>query len=182
MIAYIRRFRFMMVTTILISATQFALAVPGANERKPVTPKDYGKWESLGLGGRRRGAGGSLSSDGTWLVYPIRRNNEKNELRLHNLKKGTEKVLAQGAGQQFSKDSRWLGYLIKVSAKERKKLEKKKEPVTTSSVCLTSPLATVPQSKMLPLSLSVVTADLSPCGIMPPKGKRAKALTWWYAT
>ena len=36
---------------------------------KPVTPKDYGKWESLGRGG-------ALSPDGNWLIYPIRRNNK----------------------------------------------------------------------------------------------------------
>ena len=95
--------------------------------RRPLTPADYGKWESLGQG--RGGGGGALSRDGSWLIYPIRRVNEKNELRLHNLKNGTSEVLAEGAGQQFSKDSRWLGYTIRVSAEERRRLEKKKEPV-----------------------------------------------------
>ncbi|MFQ5630441.1 MAG: alpha/beta hydrolase family protein, partial [bacterium] len=131
MILYIRPLKMLLVTTILILGIQFDLAVASpkitqtkSEDRKSVSPEDYGKWESLGFGG-------ALASDGNWLVYPIRRNNDKNELRLHNLTAGTHRVLAQGTGQQFSRDSRWLGYLINPPAKERKKLEKQKKPVRT---------------------------------------------------
>ena len=129
--SFVRQFKLILVTTILISGTQNGLTVAGlkptqikSEDRKPVSSKDYGKWESIGRGG-------ALSPDGLWLVYPIRRNNDKNELRLHHLKAGTNKVLEQGSDQQFSNDSRWLGYLINVPAKERKKLEEKKKPVHT---------------------------------------------------
>lgn len=129
--SFVRQFKLILVTAILISGIQNGLTVASpkttqleSEDRKPVSPKDYGKWESLGRGG-------ALSRDGIWLVYPIRRNNDKDELRLHNLKTETNKVLEQGSDQQFSKDSRWLGYLINLPAKERKKLEKKKEPVHT---------------------------------------------------
>ena len=98
---------------------------PDRDTLKLLTPKDYGKWENIGYGG-------SLSDDGNWLVYPVRRNNDKNELRLHNLSTGSVKILKNGSGQKFSKNSRWLGYLISPPVEERKKLEKAKKPIYKS--------------------------------------------------
>ena len=110
-------FRLLLATAILVSGMLNGLVVASeettpiaSGDRNPVPLKEYGKWERLGRGG-------TLSPDGNWLVYPIQRNNDKNELRLHDLSADTLKVLAQGSDQRFSKDSRWLGYLIQVSAK-----------------------------------------------------------------
>jgi len=118
-----------MVSTILALTAQVIFSVVIAKttliqseDRKPVTPKDYGKWESIGRGG-------VLSPDGKWLVYPIQRNNDHNELRLHHLKDTSKKVIKQGSLPQFSKDSQWLGYLITVSPEESKKLKKQKQPL-----------------------------------------------------
>ncbi len=133
MISYLLRRKIILAGMTFLLVCPFAGVAASAElsqlpaEPRPLTPQDYGKWESLGPG--RGGGGGALSRDGNWLVYPIRRNNEKNELRLHHLKSGASEVLVEGASQQFSKDSRWLGYLIRVSAEEKRKLEKKKEPV-----------------------------------------------------
>lgn len=127
MIHAIRKIKFMFAITIFISIAQInsiSYAAMQQNESealKPVTPEDYDKWESLGRG--------TLSPDGNWLIYPIRRNNDKNELRIHNLKNDSKRILAQGIRPKFSKDSRWLGYLIEVSAEESKKLKKQKKPV-----------------------------------------------------
>ncbi|MCH8124541.1 S9 family peptidase [candidate division KSB1 bacterium] len=121
-----RQMKFMfLISTMLVSLTAANATTrqTESEDRKPVTPKDYGKWETLSRG--------ALSPDGNWLIYSIRRNNDKNELRLHNLKDESQKVLAQGTNPEFSKDSQWLGYLIEVSAEESKKLKKKKKPVHT---------------------------------------------------
>jgi len=65
-----------LLSTILVglTAANAATLQSESEDRKPVTPKDYDKWESLGRG--------ALSADGSWLIYSIRRNNDKNELRL----------------------------------------------------------------------------------------------------
>ncbi|MCE7991688.1 MAG: prolyl oligopeptidase family serine peptidase [Roseivirga sp.] len=105
----------------LFSGCLFAILSTGllAQSSTPGTLKveDYGKWESLGFS---RG----FSPDGNWFVYDIRRNNDKNEYRLHNLRAGTIKVLTEGQRASFSSDSRWLGYFIAPSAAERKKSKK----------------------------------------------------------
>ncbi|MEE9364767.1 MAG: prolyl oligopeptidase family serine peptidase [Cellulophaga sp.] len=89
---------------------------------KLLSTQDYGKWQNIGYGG-------TITNDGNSLVYPIRRNNDENELRLHNLATGAVKILANGTNPKFSKDNKWLGYLINVPVAERKKLEKAKKPI-----------------------------------------------------
>lgn len=89
------------------------------NAPRTLKVEDYGKWESLGFSR-------SFSPNGEWFVYDIRRNNDKNELRFHNLIADTLKVLPQGQGGKFSADSRWFGYFITPGAAERKK---SKEPL-----------------------------------------------------
>ena len=92
---------------------------------KVLSPQDYGKWENMGYGG-------SISNDGNSLVYPIQRNSDQNELRLHNLSNDAGRILANGTQPTFSKDSKWLGYLINPPLAERKKLEKAKKPIHRS--------------------------------------------------
>ncbi len=105
-----------------ISASQTNLALTYQNNQKPITPKDYGKWESLGRGG-------VLSNNGEWLVYSINRNNKNNELRIHKLKDNSKKIIANASRPQFSNDNKWLGYSIAFSAEESKKLREQKKPV-----------------------------------------------------
>lgn len=92
---------------------------------KLLSQPDYAKWESMGYGG-------SISKDGGFLVYPIERNSDQNELRLHKISDGTVRILANGDNPKFSNDSKWLGYLINLPAAERKKLEKAKKPIYKS--------------------------------------------------
>lgn len=113
---------FLMLTN-LISRRIFSVfllvsisAALSAQDEAPRTLKidDYGQWESLGFAR-------NFSPNGEWFIYDIRRNNDKNELRLHNLKAGTMKVLPEGQRGEFSADNRWFGYSIAPSAAERKK-------------------------------------------------------------
>ncbi|MCH7782859.1 S9 family peptidase [candidate division KSB1 bacterium] len=87
----------------------------------PVEAEDYGKWEQL--------SAGVLSPYGKWIAYQIRRVNEENELRVHNLEKRTLTVYPYGAGAVFSDDGTWMAYTISHSEQERKKLESQKKPV-----------------------------------------------------
>ena len=82
----------------------------------PVTPEDYGKWETL--------RSGMLSPNGRWLAYEVTRGNEGNELRVRQLDTDVLTVMPFGEGVSFSSDSRWLAYAIKMSESERKKREK----------------------------------------------------------
>ena len=105
-----------------------ALAVaPGAvaqsdSGKQPITPDDYGKWESLGFAT-------DLSPNGQWMVYRITRVNEEDELRVASLTGDTTFVVPFGSNAVFSKDGRWLAYAIGVSPEERRRLEKQNEPV-----------------------------------------------------
>ena len=45
--------------------------------KKPITPPDYAQWEQLSMGNRK------VSHDGQWLVFDIRRVDEKSSLHLH---------------------------------------------------------------------------------------------------
>ena len=87
----------------------------------PVTPEDYGKWETL--------RSGVLSPNGRWLAYEVTRVNKKNELRVRQLDTDALTVMPFGEGVSFSSDSRWLAYGIKMSESERKKREKQKKSV-----------------------------------------------------
>ena len=102
---YLPIFLMLMLSTLLVEA----------QDSKPnVALKDYGQWESLGFSR-------AFSNDGNWFLYHIRRNNDKNELRLHNLSDNSLKVLAEGSGAKFSNNSQWLGYFINPTAAAKKK-------------------------------------------------------------
>ncbi|MBO3697116.1 prolyl oligopeptidase family serine peptidase [Roseivirga sp. E12] len=93
------------------------IALAQGNAKKTVEVKDYAQWENLGFRS-------TFSNDGNWFFYDIRRNNKENEIRLHNLKDNSVKVLAEGSRAQFTADSKWLGYFINPTAKAREKSKK----------------------------------------------------------
>ncbi len=94
-------------------------------QAKPlVTPKDLGKWESLGAA--------RISPDGAWVAWGIARGNEENDLRVRGGAKDSTAVIAYGAGAVFTADSKWLGYTVGVAPKERERLTKEKKPVHNS--------------------------------------------------
>ncbi len=110
--------------TTIILILSFTLAIQ-AQTKAPVTPPDYGKWESLGPGGSY----GGLSPDGKWLAYGITRSNSNNELHVTNIADGTTKVTAFGTQPSFSSDSRWVAYSIGYSEAQQDKMRKDKKPI-----------------------------------------------------
>lgn len=101
-----------------------ATAAPLNPGKKPlVTPKDFGKWESLGAA--------RLSPDGQWIAVGVSRGNEENELRVRSGMRNTTIVVPYGSAPSFTADSRWVSYLVGVSPKERDRLTKDKKPVHT---------------------------------------------------
>ena len=102
-----------------------SVARPLAAQSKPlVTPKDYGKWETLGAS--------RLSPNGNWLAHGLTRVNDENELRIRGGARDTTITLAYGTQPAYSADSRWVAYLVGVSPKERDRLTKDKKPVHTA--------------------------------------------------
>jgi dienelactone hydrolase len=82
---------------VLILASLCAWAQP----KPTLTPADYGKFETLGAG--------TLSPDGKWLAYEIRRTSGENELRVRATSGSPNPhVLAFCSGAAFSSDSKWL--------------------------------------------------------------------------
>ncbi len=111
------------LTASLLAAVFVALSTEHvlAQAKPLVTPKDLGKWESLGAN--------RLSPDGGWLSYAIARGNEENELRVRGGARDTTVVIPFGLSPAFSADSRWFAYLVGVAPKERERLTKEKKPV-----------------------------------------------------
>jgi dipeptidyl aminopeptidase/acylaminoacyl peptidase len=105
----------------------FALLALGAAalaQTKPtLLPADYGKWETLGAG--------SLSPDGKWLAYEIRRTSGDGELRIAPVAGGKTQVVAFCSAAAFSSDSRWLACSATVSEAEQDKLRKAHKPIQT---------------------------------------------------
>lgn len=100
---------------LLLTLTAFA------QQKPPITPADYGKWETLGAG--------ELSPDGQWLAYGISRVNGTNELRIRSLTGDAALTAPFGSNPIFSDDNRWLAYSIGYSEQERDRLTKAKKPV-----------------------------------------------------
>jgi len=101
-----------------------ALAAAVLAQTKPtLLPADYGKWETLGAG--------SLSPDGKWLAYEIRRASGDGELRIAPVAGGKTQVVAFCSSAAFSSDSRWLACSATVSESEQDKLRKAHKPIQT---------------------------------------------------
>ena len=105
-----------------LSAVQSILA----QDKPLVTPKDYGKWETLGAA--------RFSPNGAWLTYAINRGNEENELRIRGGATDGTRVIPFGLQPSFSADSRWVAYLVGVTPKERDRLTKEKKPIHNNFV------------------------------------------------
>jgi dipeptidyl aminopeptidase/acylaminoacyl peptidase len=102
--------------------TLLAFAACALAQPKPtLTPADYGKWETLGAG--------TLSPDGKWLAYEIRRSGGDNELRVAaTAGRGKTHVLAFCSSAAFSADSRYLACLATVSETEQDRARKAGRP------------------------------------------------------
>jgi dipeptidyl aminopeptidase/acylaminoacyl peptidase len=109
--------------SVLVGTVAAASALAGQS-RQPVTPADYGKFETLVTQPR-----GGLSPDGRWLAYGINRSNRENELRVASVASGDTKTIAFGSQSTFSADSRWAAYVIGHSEAQEEKLRQQKKPI-----------------------------------------------------
>jgi hypothetical protein len=107
--------------TVALLTTAASLSV--AQERPTLSPDDYGQFESFAFGST------SLSPDGQWLAYGIRRVNEETELRIRSLRHDTTSVVLWGSAPAFSANSRWLAWTVGIPPEEREKLEKEEKLV-----------------------------------------------------
>jgi len=106
----------------------FLAAAVFAQTKPTLLPADYGKWETLGAG--------SLSPDGKWLAYEIRRTSGDGELRIAPVSGGKTQTVAFCSTAAFSSDSRWLACSATVSEAEQDKLRKAHKPVQTKLTTL----------------------------------------------
>jgi dipeptidyl aminopeptidase/acylaminoacyl peptidase len=110
------------VAVLLLS---LALLTPAtAQHRAPLTPADYGQFESLALP-----PGAGLSPDGRWLAYGINRSNRHNELRLQKIGDGLPTVIPFATQPAFSSDSKWAAYAIGMPEAEEERLRKQRKPL-----------------------------------------------------
>ncbi len=108
----------------VLLATVAAATVLTGQTRQPVTPADYGKFETLVAQPR-----GGLSPDGRWLAYGVNRSNRENELRVTSVASGETKTIAFGSQPTFSADSRWAAYAVGYSEAQEEKLRQQKKPI-----------------------------------------------------
>lgn len=86
---------------------------------RPITPDDYGQWESLGFV--------ELSPNGAWMAVPINRVNDEDELRLRRVGSDSMVVIEYGSQAAFSGDGWWVGYIIGMSDDAREAMRKRQE-------------------------------------------------------
>ena len=108
----------------LLLAALLLVAPPAATAQPADAPTldeaDYGPWERLGPG--------TLSPEGTWMAVPVRRVNDKHELRIRHTEQDSVRAVDFGRAPAFSADGQWLAYHIGMSEETRKKLRKQKKP------------------------------------------------------
>ena len=109
--------RFGIVAAFLIVLSSTALA----QQKPPIAPDDYARWESLGFA--------ALSQNGKWMAYSIRRVSGDNELRIRSLETDSTTIVAFGSRPSFSDDGRWLAYSIGYSEEARERMQKQKKPI-----------------------------------------------------
>ncbi|MFB6273929.1 MAG: prolyl oligopeptidase family serine peptidase [Salinibacter sp.] len=106
---------------VLPASAQFAAPTARADDAPALEESDYGQWERLGPA--------TLSPEGTWMAVPIRRVNDKHELRIRHTERDSVISVDFGRSPSFSADGQWLAYSIGMSEEKRKKLRKQEKPV-----------------------------------------------------
>ncbi|HVF97216.1 MAG TPA: prolyl oligopeptidase family serine peptidase [Flavisolibacter sp.] len=92
-----------------------------AQQKKNLTPEEYGKWQSIGAA--------DLSPNGEWVTYGITAQEDNDTLFVRN--RATNKIykLEFGSAPEFSKDNQWIAYRIGMPFKEAEKLRDQSKPI-----------------------------------------------------
>jgi dienelactone hydrolase len=92
-----------------------------AQQKKNLTPADYGKWQSLGSN--------DLSPNGNWIAYTVGAL-ENNDTLFVVEKNGSKKYSLPFANSfEFSNDNQWVAYRIGLPYKEAEKLREQGRPI-----------------------------------------------------
>jgi hypothetical protein len=110
----------LLLLTFLFST--FTLFAQQVESSKLLDINDLDKWETIF-------GSATLSEDGNWVIYPVRKNDRTTESRLHNLVNGKVKNFAESSPFRFSRDNKWLGFIVSPDAKTREKLTADKKPI-----------------------------------------------------
>lgn len=92
-----------------------------AQQKKTLTPDDYGKWQSL--------ANTDLSPNGEWVAWLVTSQEENDTLYVKNRLSAKLYKLEFAGNFEFSGDNQWIAYQIGVSYKESEKLKEQKLPI-----------------------------------------------------
>jgi dipeptidyl aminopeptidase/acylaminoacyl peptidase len=92
-----------------------------AQDKKYLTPDDYGKWQSLGVT--------DLSPNGEWVAYQVTVAEDNDSLYLlHRVTNKTYK-LEFSSLPEFSRDNQWIAFRIGLPFKEAEKLRDQSKPI-----------------------------------------------------
>ena len=116
------RFAAALIAAIAAFATLTTAAILPAQQQPPITPADYGQWETLDTG--------VLSPDGARLAVGIRRVDGTSELQVHTIGAAEEPMrIKNGDGPVFSSDAAWLAYQVGYSEEERERMREQEQPL-----------------------------------------------------
>ncbi len=92
-----------------------------AQQKKYLTPDDYGKWQSIGAT--------DLSPNGIWVVYQVTVQEDNDTLFVLNRLSNKLYKLEFASAPEFSKDNQWIAYRIGLPFKEAEKLRDQSKPI-----------------------------------------------------
>ncbi|TAH07432.1 MAG: S9 family peptidase [Sphingobacteriia bacterium] len=92
-----------------------------AQQKKDLTPTDYGKWQSFGAS--------ELSPNGAWIAYQIIVQEDNDTLFVINRTTNKTYKLAFASAPEFSKDNQWMAYRIGLPFKEAEKMRDQTKPI-----------------------------------------------------
>ena len=101
-----------------------------ASKLPTLKPADYDQFENLGRSAH-------LSNNGQWVSYMVTRVDRDSQIHIREVQAQEGLVFDSGEKPVFSEDSQRIGWVIGVSEKEKKELEKKEEEPRTGVALLT---------------------------------------------
>ncbi len=105
---------------VLVCLLSFSIALV-AQEKKKLTPEDYGKWQSIGSN--------ELSPNGEWIAYQIVVQEDNDTLYVMNRNSNKIFKIEFASVPEFSKDNKWIAYRVGLPFKEAEKLRDQSKPI-----------------------------------------------------
>lgn len=108
-----------LLTLLVILTLLLSVNCLEAQQKKLITPEDYGKWESL--------RNTTISKDGNWASYQVDQGNKDKTTFLYNISKQETSTYKNTAGAKFSETGAWFVYEKVLSGKAQKAKDKEKK-------------------------------------------------------